>query len=88
MCTNCCSLDCVKQQRNKDESFLFKFFGIKKINERVITSHELANNFAGLVTSGLGPHVCGGRPVCLRRCSSTTVPIIHQAVTQQLVACV
>jgi hypothetical protein len=31
----------------------------KKINELVITSNKLTNNFAGLVTSSLGPDVAG-----------------------------
>jgi hypothetical protein len=41
----------------------FKSFGTKKINERILTSNKLTNNFTGLVTSGLGPDVAGGPPV-------------------------
>jgi hypothetical protein len=33
----------------------FKSFGAKEINTLVVTSNKLTNNFAGLVTSGLGP---------------------------------
>jgi hypothetical protein len=29
-------------------------FGVKKINELVVTNSKLTNNFAGLITSGLG----------------------------------
>jgi hypothetical protein len=40
----------------------FKFFDVKKINEIVLTSNKL-NNFAGLVTSGLGPNAARSPPV-------------------------
>jgi hypothetical protein len=44
-------------------TILFKSFGFKKINELVVTSNKLTNNFAGLVKSGLGPGVVRGPPV-------------------------
>jgi hypothetical protein len=40
----------------------FKSFGVKKINELVATSNKLTNNFAGLITSGLGLDVARGPP--------------------------
>jgi hypothetical protein len=42
-------------------TFFFKSFEVKKINKFVITSNKLTNNFAGLVTSGLGPDATRGR---------------------------
>jgi hypothetical protein len=36
-------------------TLVFKFFGVRKINEPVVTSNKLTNNLAGLVISGLGP---------------------------------
>jgi hypothetical protein len=44
----------------------FKSFGVKKINELVVTSNQLTNNFADLVTSCLGQDVACGPPVVLR----------------------
>jgi hypothetical protein len=41
-------------------------FGVKKINELVLSSNKLTNNFTSLVTSGLGPDVALGSPVGLR----------------------
>jgi hypothetical protein len=41
----------------------FKSFGAKKIDEFVLTSNELTNHFAGLVTSLLEPNVVRGPPV-------------------------
>jgi hypothetical protein len=41
----------------------FKSFGVEKINELVVTSYKLTNNFAGLITNGLGPDVARGPPV-------------------------
>jgi hypothetical protein len=38
----------------------FKSFGVKKINELVVSGKKLADNFAGLVTSGLGLDVTRG----------------------------
>jgi hypothetical protein len=40
-----------------------KSFGVKKINELVITSNKFTNNFSGLVTSCLGPDMARGPPV-------------------------
>jgi hypothetical protein len=39
----------------------FKSFGIKKLNELVVTNNILTDNFVDLVTSGLGPDVPAGR---------------------------
>jgi hypothetical protein len=36
------------------------------MNELVVTSNKLTNNFAGLVASGLGPDVASGPPVLPR----------------------
>jgi hypothetical protein len=49
-------------RQDKNRHF-FKSFGVKKINELVVTSNKFSNNFAGLVTSGLGPDVILGPPV-------------------------
>jgi hypothetical protein len=38
----------------------------EKINELVVTSNKLTDNFAGLITSGLGPDVARGPPVVPR----------------------
>jgi hypothetical protein len=38
-------------------TIFLKSFGVKKINELVVTSNKLTNNFVGLVASGLGPDV-------------------------------
>jgi hypothetical protein len=46
----------------KDHDFLFKSLGIKKINELVITSNKLKNNFVGLVAVGLVLDVARGQP--------------------------
>jgi hypothetical protein len=43
----------------------YKSFGSKKINELVVTSSKLANNFVALVTSGLGSNVACGLSVGL-----------------------
>jgi hypothetical protein len=44
--------------------FFSKFFGAKIIvNELVVTSDKLTNDFVGLVTSGLGPDVACESPV-------------------------
>jgi hypothetical protein len=42
---------------------LFKSYGIKKINELIVTSNKSTDNFAGLLTSGLKPDVTRGPPV-------------------------
>jgi hypothetical protein len=47
-------------------SIFFKLLGEMKINELVVTSNKLTNNFAGLVTSGLRPDVALGPPVLPR----------------------
>jgi hypothetical protein len=52
----------VKQQA-REESRFFRSFGVKKINELIISKNKFINTFAGLVTSGLGPHVACGPPV-------------------------
>jgi hypothetical protein len=38
-------------------------FGVKTINELVVTSNKLTNNFVGLVTSGIEPDLARGPPV-------------------------
>jgi hypothetical protein len=46
-----------------------RFFGENKINELVVTSNKLTNNFTSLVTSSLGLDVALGPPVgplCLK----------------------
>jgi hypothetical protein len=50
-------------------TIFFKSSRIKKINELVITSYKLTNNFTGLVTNGLRLDVVCGLPVgpCFRR---------------------
>jgi hypothetical protein len=61
------SIACVALvQKAADEiriTISFKSFGVKKINELVVTSNKLTNNFASLVTNGLGPDVARGPPV-------------------------
>jgi hypothetical protein len=44
-------------------TIFFKSFAVRKINELAVTSNKLTNNFAGLITSGLGPDVARGPPV-------------------------
>jgi hypothetical protein len=44
----------------------FKSFGMKEINELVVTSKKLTNNRAGLFTSGLGPDVAPRAASCTR----------------------
>jgi hypothetical protein len=44
-------------------TIFFKPFGARKISKLVVTSNKLTNNFAGPVTSGLGPDVARGPPV-------------------------
>jgi hypothetical protein len=44
-------------------TFFFRSFEENKINELVVTSNKLTNDFVGLVTSGLGPDVARGWPV-------------------------
>jgi hypothetical protein len=46
--------------------FFFKSCGVKKINELVVITNKLTNNFAGQVTSGLGSDVARKLPVGLR----------------------
>jgi hypothetical protein len=41
----------------------FKIFGVKNINEPLVTNNKLTNNFSGLVTSSLEPDVARERPV-------------------------
>jgi hypothetical protein len=64
------SIACVILVRKAAEetriTIFFKSFRGKNINEDVGTSNQLTNNFAGLVTSGLGPDVAFGPPVGLR----------------------
>jgi hypothetical protein len=47
-------------------TIFFKSFGVRKINELVVIGKKLTNNFACLITSGLGPDVAHGPPVGLR----------------------
>jgi hypothetical protein len=42
---------------------IFLSFGGKKINKLVVTVNKLTNNFADLVTRGLGQDVTRGPPV-------------------------
>jgi hypothetical protein len=57
----------VREEADEIRSLIFyKSFGINKVNELVVTSNKLTNNFAGLVTSGLGPNVASGSPVLPR----------------------
>jgi hypothetical protein len=44
-------------------TFFPKSFGIKKVNQLTVTSYKLANNFASLITSRLGPDADRGLPV-------------------------
>jgi hypothetical protein len=44
-------------------TIFFISLGENKINELVVTSNKLTNNFAGLVTSVLGPDMARGPPV-------------------------
>jgi hypothetical protein len=55
---------CAKQQTRycKNHNF-FKSFRVKNINELVITSDKLTNNFMGLVTNGLGSDMASKPPV-------------------------
>jgi hypothetical protein len=54
----------VRKAADEIESrFFSKSFGVRKINELVLTSNKLTNNFADLVTSGPGPGVAHGSPV-------------------------
>jgi hypothetical protein len=43
--------------------FFYKSFRVNKLNELVVTSNKLTNNFAGLVTSYLGSDMARGPPV-------------------------
>jgi hypothetical protein len=52
----------VRKAADKNHDF-FRSFGAKKINELVVTSKKLTNNFAGLVATGVGPDVARGPPV-------------------------
>jgi hypothetical protein len=44
-------------------TIFFTFFGMNNVNELVVTSKNFTNNFAGLVTNGLGSDVARGPPV-------------------------
>jgi hypothetical protein len=78
-----CTLS-IRRDKNHE---IFKYFGVKKINEIVVTSNKLRNNVAKLVTSGLGPDVAPGRqlnhadledyvaPSCVSRISKLLMPI-------------
>jgi hypothetical protein len=46
----------------------FKSFRAKKMNQLVVTSYKLKNNFVGIITSVLGPDVARGPPVVPRWC--------------------
>jgi hypothetical protein len=41
----------------------FKSFVVNKVNELVLNTNKLTNNFAGLVTIGFGPDVACGPPL-------------------------
>jgi hypothetical protein len=41
-------------------TIFLKSFGTKKINELTVTRNKLITNFAGLVTSDVGPDVARG----------------------------
>jgi hypothetical protein len=57
------SVTLVRKAADEVRIFIFfRFFGKKKINELVVTCNKLTNNFAGLVTSGLGLDVVHGPP--------------------------
>jgi hypothetical protein len=45
---------------------VFNSFGVKKINELVVTSNKLTNNFVVLNIRDLGPDMVRGPPVLLR----------------------
>jgi hypothetical protein len=63
------SIACVALEHKAAEEIritIFKHFRMKKVNEFVVTSNKLTNNFAGLVTSGLGPDVARRPPVAPR----------------------
>jgi hypothetical protein len=38
-------------------TFFFRSSGVEETNVFVLTGNKLANNFASLITNGLGPHV-------------------------------
>jgi hypothetical protein len=61
------SIACVALVRKAADKIIiaifFKSFGIKKINELVVTCNKLTNNFVGLFASGLRPDVARGGPV-------------------------
>jgi hypothetical protein len=59
MCDTCTQ----SSKRDKNHDFFFKFLGVKKLNEPVVTGNKLKHNFAGLITSGLGPNVARRPPV-------------------------
>jgi hypothetical protein len=50
-------------RRNENHDSFFKSFGVKKIIQFAVTTNKLTNNFADLVTSGLGSDVACGPPV-------------------------
>jgi hypothetical protein len=67
MCGTCSS------SRRHNNHNLFKFFGVHKTNELVVTSEKLTTILAGQVTSSLEPDVTRGPPVgscCPRQLSA------------------
>jgi hypothetical protein len=58
-----CDTSLQSNKRGKNHDFFIKFFGVKKINELVVTGEKLTNNTAGMVTSVIGPDVACGPPV-------------------------
>jgi hypothetical protein len=52
----------VRKAADETITIFFKSFGVIKINELVVISNKLTNNFAGLVTSGFGSDVARGPP--------------------------
>jgi hypothetical protein len=64
-------MECVVLVRKAAEEIRgspFLYLRAQKINELVVTSKKLTNNFAGLVTAGLGPDMARGPPVGPRCC--------------------
>jgi hypothetical protein len=53
----------LKQETRQKLRYFCKAFGISTINELVLPSNKLTNNFVGLVTSGLEPDMALGPPV-------------------------
>jgi hypothetical protein len=76
------SIECVELVRKAADdiriTIFFTSFGIKKTNVLVVTSNKLTNNFAHLVTSGLGPMWFASRQ-CLPRWRKSSHHTISQS---------